>query len=121
MRSTNNAASPAIKQAVGGGHPEGPPRCFRSNFFPDVITDPFADSERTMRVAKETGLPPERLMFEFAEHGPARRMPHGRDNRGRIARCICQDRVWTISDRAIVGLALLSRFTPGRDQARSRP
>lgn len=35
------------------------------NFMPDVIVDPIEDSQRTLRAARETRLPPERLMFEF--------------------------------------------------------
>ncbi|RYD36365.1 MAG: EAL domain-containing protein, partial [Verrucomicrobiaceae bacterium] len=80
------------------------------NFFPDLITDAFADSERTMQVAKETGFPPERLMFEFAEHD--------RIDACRMADTIAAHRkmhMQTVFDdfgSGDVGLALLSRFTP---------
>ena len=99
----------AIKQAVSAGILKTA-ALLSINFFPDVITDPFADSERTMRVAKETGLPPERLMFEFAEHD--------RLDGCRMAETIEAHRkmhMQTAFDdfgSGDVGLALLSRFTP---------
>lgn len=99
----------AIKQAVQAGILKTTAR-LSINFFPDVIRDPFADSERTMRVAKETGLPPERLMFEFAEHD--------RLDGCRMAETIEAHRkmhMQTVFDdlgSGDVGLALLSRFTP---------
>ncbi|QDX28253.1 EAL domain-containing protein [Sphingomonas suaedae] len=99
----------AITQAVQAGILKTSAR-LAINFFPDVITDAFADSERTMQVAKETGFPPERLMFEFAEHD--------RIDASRMADTIAAHRkmhMQTVFDdfgSGDVGLALLSRFTP---------
>ncbi len=99
----------AITQAVKAGI-LGTTARLAINFFPDVITDPFADSERTMQVAKETGFPPERLMFEFAEHD--------RIDGSRMADTIAAHQkmhMQTVFDdfgSGDVGLALLSRFTP---------
>lgn len=57
----------AIESAVAAGIIETG-ALLSINFMPDVITSPIADSQRTLRAARETGLPPERLMFEFSGH-----------------------------------------------------
>ncbi|MFZ5746430.1 MAG: EAL domain-containing protein [Pseudomonadota bacterium] len=57
----------AIECAVRAGIKETGAR-LSINFMPDVITEPTEDSQRTLRAARDTGFPPERLVFEFSEH-----------------------------------------------------
>ncbi|WP_294058348.1 EAL domain-containing protein [Sphingomonas sp.] len=56
----------AIRQACAAGISRTMAR-LSINFMPDVVKDPIADSEETIRVADECGIAPERLMFEFSD------------------------------------------------------
>lgn len=98
-----------VKSVAAGIVPTGAFLCI--NFMPDVISDPVADSQRTLRAARETGLPPERLIFEFSEHD--------RLDARMIARVIEAYRKMGMSTAlddfgaGHAGLGLLGRFTPG--------
>lgn len=99
----------AIRQAVAAGI-IGTGALLSINFLPEAIEDPVADSERTLRTARETGFPPERLTFEFSE---CRRL----DERHlqRVAEAYRTMGMATIIDdfgSGDWGLSLLGRFLP---------
>ena len=80
------------------------------NFMPEVVEDPVDDSQRTLRAARDTGLSPERLMFEFSEHTEV--------DGQRLSDIIHAYRKLGFSTSfddfgaGNTGLSLLSRFTP---------
>ncbi|WP_448663293.1 EAL domain-containing protein [Sphingomonas sp. CJ20] len=99
----------AIDQAVAAGIIATGAR-LSINFMPDVILDPVADSQRTLRAARETGLPPERLMFEFSDHDAL----DGTQMAGVVAAYRRMGMATAFDDfgSGEDGLRLLSRFTP---------
>ena len=57
----------AIRQAVEAGIIDTGSK-LSINFLPNAVYSPVACIQLTLRTARETGLPPERLLFEFTEH-----------------------------------------------------
>ncbi|MDR6849516.1 MAG: EAL domain-containing protein [Sphingomonas sp.] len=99
----------AIRQAVAAGI-MSTGALLSINFLPEAIEDPVADSERTLRTARETGFPPERLTFEFSE---CKRLDDA--HLERVARAYRKMGMTTIIDdfgSGDWGLTLMSRFLP---------
>ncbi|QIG81774.1 EAL domain-containing protein [Sphingosinithalassobacter tenebrarum] len=99
----------AIREAVKAGIGATSAR-LAINFMPDVISDPMADSEATLEAAKETGLPPERLIFEFSglDRLDSSRMADTISAYRRMGMMTSFDDFDSHAD----GLGLLGRFTP---------
>ncbi len=57
----------AIRAAVAAGIGKTSAR-LTINFIPDTIVDPLAEAEAALETARECGLQPERLIFEFSGH-----------------------------------------------------
>lgn len=99
----------AIEQAVAAGIIATGAR-LSINFMPDMVADPVADSQRTLRAARDTGFPPERLIFEFSDRDtldPAQ-MARVTEAYRRMGMATAFDDFGAGPD----GVRLLARFTP---------
>ncbi|WP_227698596.1 EAL domain-containing protein [Sphingomonas hengshuiensis] len=99
----------AIEQAVAAGIIATGAR-LSINFMPDTVDDPVADSQRTLRAARETGFPPDRLIFEFSDQDrlDGTRMARVTEAYRRMGMATAFDDFGAGAD----GVRLLSRFTP---------
>jgi EAL domain-containing protein (putative c-di-GMP-specific phosphodiesterase class I) len=99
----------AIEQAVAAGILDTDAR-LSINFLPNAVYSPVACIQLTLRTARETGLPTERLIFEFTENQ--------RLDAGHVAGIIETYRrmgfATALDDFGAghAGLGLLARFTP---------